>query len=180
MIPYRSDTWERWHPDEVETLEELLKKDAEQIEISASLPNRNWRAIRIKAYEILGERKFHISPKPIRDKETYSDYLQRVENDGANANRTSGNRWTEDELEALAEAIENGVTQLGMATALPHRSWEAIRKKIAQVHAKGIKVPETGFLAPSDTIQDYFEAHPGTAGAMSFSILKNSSQQRRN
>jgi hypothetical protein len=65
-----------------------------------------------------------------------------------------------------------------MATALPHRSWEAIRKKIAQVHGKGIKVPETGFLAPSDTILDYLEAHPETATTMSFAILENSSQQR--
>jgi len=78
----------------------------------------------------------------------------------------------------LAQAIENGVTQLEMAAALPHRSWEAIRKKIAQVHGKGIKVPETGFLAPSDTFQDYLKAHPETAGAMSFSILKNSSPRK--
>ena len=131
------------------------------------------KAIRIKIYEIIGERKFHISPKPIRDKETYEDYIARVEKKGSDANRTSGNRWTEDELEALAYAIENGATQLEMAAVLPHRSWEAIRKKIAQVHGKGIKVPETGFLATSDTFLDYLEAHPQTATTMSFSILEN-------
>jgi len=77
----------------------------------------------------------------------------------------------------LAEAIEIGTTRLEMAAALPHRSWEAIRKKIAQVHGKGIKVPETGFLAPSDTILDYLEAHPEAAGAMPFAILENYSRQ---
>ena len=75
-------------------------------------------------YEIIGERKFHISPKPIRDKETYEDYMAHVEEQDTDADRTSGNRWTEAELEALADAIENGVTQLEMAAALPHRSWQ--------------------------------------------------------
>lgn len=65
---------------------------------------------------------FHISPKPIRDKEIYQDYVLRVEQEEISANRTSGNRWTNEELEALKEAIENGVTQLEMAAALPHRS----------------------------------------------------------
>ncbi len=178
-LPYRSDTWELWNPEEIEKLRQLIKENADQVQIAAALPNRNWRAIRIKAYEILGERKFHISPKPIRDKETFKDYQIRIVRDGSEANRTSGNRWTSKELEALKEAIENGVTQLEMAAALPHRSWEAIRKKIAQVHGKGIKVPETGFLAPSDTILDYLEAHPETATTMPFAILENYSQRRR-
>lgn len=179
-LPYRSDTWELWVPEEIERLRQLIEGNADQVQISSALPNRNWRAIRIKAYEIIGERKFHISPKPIRDKETFEDYQIRVERDGSEANRTSGNHWTNEELEALEEAIENEVTQLKMAAALPHRSWEAIRKKIAQVYGIGIKVPETGFLAPSDTILDYLEAHPETATTMPFAILENSSRQRRN
>jgi hypothetical protein len=100
------------------------------------------------------------------------------EHNGSEANRTSGNRWTNEELEALKEAIENKVTQLEMAAVLPHRSWEAIRKKIAQVYGKGIKVPETGFLAPSDTFLDYLKDHPETATTMSFAILENLSRQR--
>lgn len=179
VLPYRADAWVLWTPAEVDQLRQAVEAGASQVEIAASVPTRNWRAIRIKIYEIIGERKFHISPKPIRDKETYEDYMARVEEQGANADRTSGNRWTEEELEALAQAIENGVTQLEMAAALPHRSWEAIRKKIAQVHGKGIKVPETGFLAPSDTFLDYLEAHPETAGAMSFAISKNYSRRIR-
>ena len=126
----------------------------------------------------MGERKFHISPKPIRDEETYDAYLQHVETDGAEANKTSGNRWTEDELDALAEAIENGVTQLEMAAVLPRRSWKAIRKKIAQVHGKGIKVPETGFLAPLDTLLNYLEAHPlGAAVTETLPISENWSRR---
>jgi len=179
VLPYRADTWVLWTPAEVDNLRQAVEAGASQVEIAASVPTRNWRAIRIKIYEIIGERKFHISPKPIRDKETYGDYIARVEKQGIEANRTSGNRWTEDELEALAHTIEIGATQLEIAAALPHRSWEAIRKKIAKVHGKGINVRETGFLAPSDTLLDYLEAHPETAGAMSFAISKNSSPRRR-
>lgn len=87
---------------------------------------------------IIGERKFRISPKLSRDDETYNDYMARVEKQGFDADRTSGNHWTEGELEALARAIETGVTQLEGAAALPHRSWEAIRKKTSQTHGKGI------------------------------------------
>jgi hypothetical protein len=179
-LPYRSDKWVRWYPEEVEILTRLIEENASQIEIASALPSRNWRAIRLKAYEIIGKRNFHISPKPIRDKETFEDYQKRLERDGQQANRTSGNRWTDEELENLAEAIENGVTQLEMAAALPHRSWEAIRKKILQIHGKGIKVPETGFLAPADTIQDYLAAHPEAAATMSLPISANWSPQRTN
>ena len=110
VLPYRADAWVLWTPAEVDQLRQAVEAGDSQIEIAASVPTRNWRAIRIKIYEIIGERKFHISPKPIRDKETYEDYMARVEEQGANADRTSGNRWTEEELEALAQAIENGVT----------------------------------------------------------------------
>jgi DNA invertase Pin-like site-specific DNA recombinase len=180
MLPYRSDIWELWSPEEVERLRQLIQKEAEQVAIAAALPKRNWQAIRIKAYEILGERKFHISPKPIRDEETFADYQVRLERDGNQANRTSGNRWRKDELELLAQVIERGATQLEIAAALPHRSWEAIRKKIVQVHGKGITVPEAGVLAPADTYQDYLEANPETAGAMAFVVLKNSARQKSN
>ncbi len=173
VLPYRADAWVLWSPAEVESLRQAVEAGASQIEIAASVPTRNWRAIRIKIYEIIGERKFHVSPKPIRDKETYQNYMARVEKHGIDADRTSGNRWTNEELRALEKAIETGATQLEMAAALPHRSWEAIRKKIAQIHGKGIKVPEMGFLAPSDTFLDYLEAHPETATTMSFAILEN-------
>jgi hypothetical protein len=38
--------------------------------MAQALPERNWRAIRIKIYEIIGTRSFHIAPKVIRDEET--------------------------------------------------------------------------------------------------------------
>lgn len=150
-----------------------------QVEIAAALPTRNWRAIRIKIYEIIGFRRFHISPKPIRDAETYQDYLKRVERDGDKVtNRTSGNRWRDDELEILAERLDAGATQLEIAAALPDRTWEAIRKKIVKLRGPGFDVPETGQLENGETIADYLERNPEAAGAMSLLISENCSPRR--
>jgi hypothetical protein len=57
----------------------------------------------------------------------------------------------------LTEAIEYRRTRLETCAALPHSSWEATRNRIAQVHGTDIKEPETGFLAPFDTIPDYLK-----------------------
>lgn len=90
VLPYRADKWVLWMPRETEILSNLIQENASQVEISSALPDRNWNAIRIKAYEIIGERNFQVSPKPIRDEEKYTDYVARVEKEGAKANRTSG------------------------------------------------------------------------------------------
>lgn len=58
----------------------------------------------------------------------------RVEKEGIRANRISDNHWAKKELDALAETLETGATQLEMAAALPQRSWEAIRKKLLHMH----------------------------------------------
>ena len=127
VLPYRADKWVLWKPEEVEILARLIEARAGQEEISAAMPDRNWRAIRIKAYEIIGKRYFPVSPKPIRDEEKYTDYLARVERDGEKAQRTSGNRWLKEETEKLEHLLDNQATQLEVAAALPVRSWQAIR-----------------------------------------------------
>lgn len=178
-VAYRADGSTIWFPDEVETLTKLIDEQADQVTIAEALPNRNWHAIRLKAYEIIGKRNFHISPKPIRDEEKYEDYLERLERDGEKANRTSGNRWRNDELEVLEELLERRATQLEISAALPVRSWEAIRKKIVQLHGDSSMVTETGQLEDGERISDYLERNPSAAGTMPFLILTNSSPQTR-
>lgn len=90
ILPWSAKTWTLWLPEEVNTLTRLVEDKASQESIAAALPDRNWRAIRIKAYEIVGRRFFHISPKPIRDEETYSDYLERMEKTGWQNPRKTG------------------------------------------------------------------------------------------
>lgn len=178
-IAYRLDASITWFAEEVETLTRFIDEGADQITIAASLPNRNWHAIRLKAYEIIGKRNFHISPKPIRDEEKYEDYLARLERDGEKANRTSGNRWTTDELEVLEELIAQRATQLEIAAALPVRSWEAIRKKIVKLHGDSSMVTATGHLEDGERISDYLKRCPEAAAAMEFSSLDYSSPQTR-
>jgi hypothetical protein len=120
VLPWSAKTWTLWLPAEVETLRQLIEQKATQEEISAALPNRNWRAIRIKAYEIIGKRSFHISPKPIRDDETYADYIERMERTGWKQPRKAGPRWVEEEIEMLENMLDEGATQLDLCAALPH------------------------------------------------------------
>jgi hypothetical protein len=178
-IAYRLDESITWFAEEVETLTALIDEQADQVTIAAALPNRNWHAIRLKAYEIIGKRNFHISPKPIRDEEKYEDYLARLERDGEKANRTSGNRWTKDELEVLEELVAQRATQLEIAAALPVRSWEAIRKKIVKLHGDSSMVTETGQLEDGERISEYLKRNPEAAAAMELSFLDYSSPRTR-
>ncbi|MBN8593096.1 MAG: hypothetical protein J0M33_15175 [Anaerolineae bacterium] len=177
IMPYRADKWVLWMPHEVESLTELINQGAGQVEIAAALPDRNWHAIRIKAYEIIGKRSFHTSPKPIRDEEKYGDYLVRLERDGEKANRTYGNRWRKDELETLEELLNCTATQLEISAALPVRSWEAIRKKILQLRGPGIEIPDSGHLEDGETITDYASRCPETAATMPLRGEENSEPQ---
>lgn len=122
VLPYSAKNWSLWLPEEVETLKQLLQDKASQVEISAALPDRNWRAIRIKAYEVLETRSFKISPKPIREEEKYGNYIARMEKTGWQQPRKTGSRWTEDEITEIEQMLNEDATQLELCAALPHRS----------------------------------------------------------
>ncbi len=57
----------------------------------------------------------------------------------------------------MNELLDRGATQLELAAALPHRSWENIRKRVALMRGKGFIVPESGQLEQDETIYDYLE-----------------------
>jgi DNA invertase Pin-like site-specific DNA recombinase len=178
-IAHRADGSTVWFTREVETLTRLIDEGADQVTMSASLPNRNWHAIRLKAYEIIGARNFRISPKPIRDEEKYGDYLARVERDGEKANKTSGNRWTDEELTILEQLVDEEATQLQICAALPVRTWEAIRKKIVKLRGNSAMVKDVGALELGETIHDYLARKPDAATALAMPILENSERRRR-
>jgi hypothetical protein len=178
-VAYRADGSTIWFTWEVEALTEMLKVGVNQVTMAAALPDRNWHAIRLKAYEIIGARNFHMSPKPIRDEEKYADYLARLERDGEKANKTSGNRWRKDELEALGCLLDSGAAQLEIAAALPVRTWEAIRKKIVKLRGRGVIVPESGHLQNGETIHDYLARNPEAAASMALPISENLEPQTR-
>jgi hypothetical protein len=180
VLPWSAKTWTLWLPEEVDILARLIQEKASQEEISAALPNRNWRAIRIKAYEVVGKRSFHISPKPIREDETYADYLERMEKAGWEHPRKSGSRWIQEEIERMENMLDQGASQLELCAALPHRSWAKIRKKITQLRGKDFKVtkPQVA-MKQHETIEQYLERNPEQAVTMNFSVSENLKQRRQ-
>lgn len=180
ILPWSAKTWTLWLPEEVNTLTRLVEDKASQESIAAALPDRNWRAIRIKAYEIVGRRFFHISPKPIRDEETYSDYLERMEKTGWQNPRKTGSRWVQEEIEKMEKLLDQGATQLELRAALPHRSWAKIRKKITQLRGQDFKVVKPQVpMKQHETIEQYLARNPEEAVTMNFSVSENCSQRRR-
>lgn len=168
VLPYRADKWTLWIPEEVERLTELLEQQATQVEMAQALPKRNWRAIRIKIYEITGTRSFHIAPKVIRDEETYAAYLERLERKEKSQRHTGSARWQESEINKLDELLTAGATQLEIAAALPYRSWQAIRRRIILLRGPGFVIPESGHLEDGETYEAYLSRDPSVAGTMAF------------
>lgn len=179
VLPYRADAWVLWTPEEVEILTELVENKASQVEMAQALPARNWRAIRIKIYEIIGSRSFQIVPKVIRDEETYADYLARLERKEESQRRTGSARWQEEEMQKLDELLKAEATQLEIAAALPHRSWQAIRRRIIVLRGPGVEIPETGQLEDGETFEDYLLRNPSTAETMALRPEENLTLRRR-
>lgn len=179
ILPYRADKWTLWRPAEVERLTELLERQATQVEMAQALPERNWRSIRIKIYEIIGTRSFHIAPKVIRDEETYEAYLKRLERKEKSQRYTGSARWQESEMNKLDELLTARATQLEIAAALPYRSWQAIRRRIILLRGRGFVIPESGHLENGETYEAYLSREPSAAEAMNFSVSANCSPRRR-
>ncbi len=71
-----------WTPDEIERLHTLVASGAGQIEIASAFPDRIWKVIKGKyKRDMEGKASLKLRPKPIRDRETYGDYLARSQND---------------------------------------------------------------------------------------------------
>ncbi len=119
VLPYRADKWTLWIPAEVERLTELRERQATQIEMVQTLPERNWRAIRIKIYESMGMRSLYIAPKVIRDEETYGAYLERLERKEKSQRHTGSARWQKAEMDKLEEMLTSGAAQLEIFVVLP-------------------------------------------------------------
>jgi hypothetical protein len=170
IFPYRARAWELWAPQEVETLRRLITEQASQVEIAAALPKRNWRAIRIKIYEIIGTRSFHIFPKPIREGEKYADFAQRTKTNETPL-RLNGPHWRPKEIEELGSLLDSGASQLELCAALPHRSWAKIRKKITQLQGADFKVARPPVpVKKHETYNQYLERNPAGAATMNCAI----------
>jgi DNA invertase Pin-like site-specific DNA recombinase len=78
-LPRQSTTGTNWLPEETERLLELLGTAETQMEIAQEFPGRKWKDIRLKVAHETGESsKLKFRPKPIKDDESYQDYLHRT------------------------------------------------------------------------------------------------------
>lgn len=78
-LPRQATTGRHWLPSETDSLLSLIDNQATQLEIASEFPNRQWRLIRNKVLSIRGKGVLRPRPKPIKDNESYLDYLKRVE-----------------------------------------------------------------------------------------------------
>lgn len=81
FLPRQATTGTCWLPWETERLMELIDIGASQVEIAREFPTRKWSLIRNKVYFTRGEGTLKPKPKPIKDRETYLDYLTRIGDD---------------------------------------------------------------------------------------------------
>jgi hypothetical protein len=71
-------TWHTWRKDETARLLEMLDNGATKMELAAAFPYRSWTRLRTKVSELRGS-EFEIpGDKPIRYKESFEMYQQRI------------------------------------------------------------------------------------------------------
>ncbi|MCA0457148.1 MAG: recombinase family protein [Chloroflexi bacterium] len=125
--------------EETDRIAALLEARASQVEIAEALPDRKWKPIRDKIFRMFGKEAAVFTPKPIRDFETYNDYIERV---GA-ANDTDDKArhiWRNTELQLLTELLEAGATKMDIAQAFPYRQWTHIRTKVSQLKGQDFEI----------------------------------------
>ena len=77
-LPRQATIGNNWLPEQVELLFELVRTEASQIEIAREFPERKWQYIKGKYRKSGGGSEINRRPKPIKDVESYYDYLERT------------------------------------------------------------------------------------------------------
>jgi len=133
-------TYLQWLKTHEARLFDLVDEGASQLEIAAAFPDRTWDAIRMKVWGVRGKGSLQVSPLPMKDAETYRDYLKRTNGGQSTHKARSGERWNANDLEKLQHLVETGATQVDIAAAFPHRNWGRLRATITKVCGSDAKV----------------------------------------
>jgi hypothetical protein len=72
----------RWLPNEAELLVELMESNASKLEIAQAFPNVKWEYILDKYRTITGKSSHYRREGTIMKKESYNDYLARIQTNG--------------------------------------------------------------------------------------------------
>lgn len=143
VLARQNTTGIQWLPSEIEVLRSLVERNASQVEIAQTFPERQWQSIRYKLFQHFGKGTACVHPKPIKDDETFEDFQKRIDRDGT-AYPTSIGWWRTVELEQLERLLDEGVTKMELVETFPYRNWNSIRTKITQLKGKSYQV--TGVL----------------------------------
>lgn len=141
----------------------LVDRGAAQIEIAATFPYRTWAMIRGKYVALRREALELSGPQPIKDDETYEQYLRYTDGGAVQYGARSGERWNSKETAHLLELLESGAAQADIAAAFPHRNWKRIRAKITELKGADFKVPGPRVLRSHETYEA-FRLRSGTQG----------------
>jgi DNA invertase Pin-like site-specific DNA recombinase len=141
MLARSGTTYNGWLKSQEERLFALVDEGASQIEICAIFPYRKWKSIRDKVYYERGSASLQLSPLPIREEETYSDFVKRTADDAKTYKARSGERWNQNDLNILQKMVENAASQIEIASTFPHRNWGRLRATITKLCGKDAIVP---------------------------------------
>lgn len=136
-------TYLQWLKTEEKRLFDLVDEGASQLEICSVFPNRTWDAIRMKVWAVRGKGSLQVSPLPITDNETYTDYMKRTNGGKVTHKARNGERWNTKDLEILRNMVESGATQVEIAATFPHRNWGRLRATITKVCGSDARIPGT-------------------------------------
>ncbi len=157
-IPRKGTTYTQWLASESNRLIELLERGASQLEIAAEFPKRTWSMIRNKILSFKGRFPQTIAPKPIKDRETYNNYMKRLERimlSGGPQRNDVRDKWQPREVELLNRMLDEGATQLELVKAFLRRNWDGVRRKITVERGKEFKVAGTGEVERYESYSQY-------------------------
>jgi hypothetical protein len=142
-IPRMGTTYTQWLASESNRLIELLEQNATQLEIASEFPNRKWAIVRTKIQSLDKRFSPFFAPKPIKDRESYNDYLKRLERielAGGIKRSDIRDRWLPHEIALLNRLLDEGASQVELVKAFPRRNWDGVRRKITVERGREFKV----------------------------------------
>jgi len=149
VLPRQATNHTQWLVNEVNLLLKLVEANASQLEIAATFPQRTWEMIHIKLWYMGITVAFE--EQPIKYKETYPMYMERINNPLAHPSALPGSKWSKQETNNLLVLLETSITKMQLAEAFPARTWTGIRRKITELKGKEFKVPGEMILGRNET-----------------------------
>jgi DNA invertase Pin-like site-specific DNA recombinase len=154
-LGFEGTTFKGWRHDETVQLLAMVDNRASQVEICAAFPERTWHKIRERVYRIRGRGYPIITAQPIKARETYGQYLERINDNDQPHQARQGEGWKLIDEKRLVELLDRQASQVEICEEFPHRRWRCIRAKITKLRGREVVVPGVGELNREETFEMY-------------------------